>query len=249
MHLLGFSLDYSGAISHMFAWQRWLAMHSWQWVQGHGYVAMVALLFLSGAGLPLPEDIPLIAAGVSIARGGMTWAVAGPVAWFAMMLGDTSLYILGYIFAWRVVHLPLIGRHITTKRLQKCEACFHRWGILAIGIGRLFTGIRSAMVVAAGTLRFNYGKMLAADGIAAIVSGGAFMLMGYFAGRHAGQTRDFIEKYRQIFTPIALAAALALVIALWIRNRRRAAGEKIEATKQAAEHEAEPEIAETIKPA
>jgi membrane protein DedA with SNARE-associated domain len=244
MVIAGLSLDYSHAISHMFAWQSELVRYSWHGVESHGYIAMFALLFFSGAGLPLPEDVPLIAAGVSIAKGGMTWAVAGPVAWAGMMCGDTSLYVLGYIFGWRVVHLPLIGRHISPKRLKKCEDWFKRWGVWAVGLGRMFAGIRTAMVVAAGTMRFTYLKMLAADGLAAIISGGAFMVLGYWAGIHSGQTGDVIRKYRQWFTPIALVAAIALMIVLRIRSRSRRRAALAEVAAIADSHR---EIVETAK--
>jgi membrane-associated protein len=219
-------------------WQEALGTHAWRTMEAHGYIAMFLLLFFSGVGLPLPEDVPLIYAGVSIARRTMTWAVAGPVAWVAMMFGDSSLYILGYALGWRVVHLPVIGRHVSAKRLKRCEDWFQRWGIWAVGIGRMFAGIRTAMVVAAGTMRFTYLKMLAADGVAAIISGGAFMILGYWAGLHAGKTRDLIDKYRELFTPFALLAAILMIIYLYWRSRQRA----IAGAKQRRE------IAETIKP-
>jgi membrane protein DedA with SNARE-associated domain len=208
-------------IAQVFAWQEALAKRSWHWVEAHTYIAMFALLLASGMGLPLPEDVPLIAAGVCIARGTMTWIIAGPVAWVAMMLGDTALYILGYAFGYKVVHLPVIGRHVSQKRLKRCEEWFDRYGIWAVGIGRLFAGIRSAMVVAAGTMRFAYLKMLAADGVAAIISGGAFMVLGYWAGEHARPLRPLIEKYRLLISIIGLAAAIALMIVVWLRNRRK----------------------------
>jgi membrane protein DedA with SNARE-associated domain len=213
-------VDY-GLISDLFQWQKNLAHNSWHWIEAHGYWAMFVLLFSSGIGLPLPEDVPLTAAGVFIARGSMRWVIAAPLGWVAMMFGDSALYILGYLLGWRVVHLPMIGRHVSAKRLQKCEQWFHRWGAWAVGIGRMFMGIRSAMVVAAGTMRMNYLKMLIADGLAAMVTGGAFMIFGYWAGLHAGSIGPIIEEYRQVFSIIALVAAVALIVVLRLRARRR----------------------------
>jgi membrane protein DedA with SNARE-associated domain len=128
---------------------------------------------------------------------------------------------------------------VSAKRLKQCEDWFQRWGIWAIGIGRLFAGIRTAMVVAAGTMRFAYLKMLAADGVAALISGGAFMILGYWAGTHASKPRDLVDKYREYFTPIALTTAILMIIYLYWRSRRRAA---IAGARRRSE------IAETIKP-
>jgi membrane-associated protein len=233
------SLSDLHVIDHLFQWQKLLSEYARHWIEAHGYIAMFGLLFASGIGLPLPEDVPLIVAGVLIAHHSMTWAVAAPVAWFGMMCGDSALYILGYLLGWKVVHLPLLGRHLGIKRIQRCEGWFARWGIWAVGIGRMFAGIRTAIVVTAGTLRFNYAKLILADGAAAIISGGAFMILGYWAGMHARPLGPLIEKYRHMFTQGALIAALALMLVLWWRARRRAG----EAAAQAKD-----EVAHPVKP-
>jgi len=234
MHGLLASFSIYAAIDALFAWQQWLGHQSWQWIEHHGYIALFCLLFFSGLGLPLPEDVPLVAAGVQIARGSMTLFIAGPVAWVAMIMGDSALYLLGYLLGYRVVHFPLIGRHLRRDRLNKCEVWFERWGVWAIGIGRLFAGVRSAIVVAAGTMRFNYAKLLAADSMAAIVSGGGFMFLGFWAGRHSGPVRDIIERYKPYFTLGALILAILLIPLLWLRNRRRAAARRTDESTLAA---------------
>lgn len=209
------------ALHHFAQWEELLRHWAWTQVEQHGPVWLFMLLFLSGAGLPLPEDVPLVAAGVSVARGTMSWTTAGSVAWIAMMCGDTSLYILGYIFGHGILRIPIVGRHLSEKRLKQCEAWFGRWGVWAVGIGRMFAGIRTAIVVAAGTMRFNYGKLILADGIAAIVSGGAFLILGYWAGTHAEAAWPLIARYRDLFSLIALFAAIALLIVLRVRNHRK----------------------------
>ncbi|HUB24762.1 MAG TPA: DedA family protein [Tepidisphaeraceae bacterium] len=213
--------DYQ-VVNQVMVWEE--AMRHWAWhhVEENGPVWLFLLLFLSGAGLPLPEDVPLVAAGVSVARGHMSWAVACSVAWVAMMCGDTSLYVLGYIFGYRILHIPVLGRHISEKRLKQCECWFDRWGIWAVALGRMFAGIRTAIVVTAGTMRFNYGKLILADGAAAVVSGGAFLILGYWAGSHLRDIRPLVEHYRNLFSLIALAAAIALIPILRLRARRKA---------------------------
>ena len=215
-------------ITRLYEWDKQLAGHAWHFVVTHGPEALFFLLFASGLGLPLPEDVPLIAAGFCIAQKKMLWIVGAPVAWFAMMCGDSSLYILGYLLGWRVVHLPLLGRHLSEARLKKCAGWFDRWGMWTVGIGRMFAGIRTAIVVTAGSLRFNYAKLIVADGLAAMVSGGAFMLLGYWAGLQATKFKNsrpviepMVEKYRTVFTLVALGAAFGLIIILWWRTRRR----------------------------
>ena len=66
-----------------------------QWMAAGGYFVLFGLLFACGLGLPLPEDIPLLAAGVMIANGKMTLAIAGVCAWCGIIAGDCVLYHLG----------------------------------------------------------------------------------------------------------------------------------------------------------
>jgi len=225
---------------YIFQWQHELGMYAWHAVEAHGYIAIFLLLFLSGVGLPLPEDVPLIAAGVAIARRGMIWSIAGPVAWVAMMLGDSALYVIGYALGRRVIHLPIIGKHVSEIRLKRCERWFDQWGIWAVGIGRMFAGIRTAIVVTAGTMRFHYFKLLMADGCAAIISGGAFMILGYWAALHAQRASEIVEPYSLDLKFIALGACLVLIVVLWWRSRAKRASLAMAAKVDQVAHPIEP---------
>ena len=75
---------------------------------------------------------------------------------------------------------------MTREGIVKAEVLFDRWGIWVVAIGRMFAGVRGAMVVAAGATRFNFTKFVVADGLAALVSGGLFMGLGYWAGIKLG---------------------------------------------------------------
>lgn len=221
MYLPVSSSDLHWALTRYLEWQGVLAHWAKHQIELYRYPALFLLLFASGAGLPLPEDIPLLFAGALIARHSMTWTGAGLTAWFGMLCGDTMLYVIGYKLGWKIVHLPLLGRHLTQSRLKRCEDWFKRWGLCAIGIGRLFAGIRTAMVAMAGTMRYPYGKLLLADGVAAFVSGAGFVILGYWATSHAEKLDDLAARYREGLSLFAVIALLALLIFLRWRNRHR----------------------------
>ena len=90
--------------------------------------------------------------------------------------------------------------------------------------GRLIAGIRGAMVVAAGTIRFNFIKFVIADGLAALVSGWLFIALGYWGGKKIGdpaETMRRIEPYKEwVFVGIAVAALLTIAY-FWWRHRRQ----------------------------
>ena len=187
------------------------------WLSAGGYVMLFTLLFACGLGLPLPEDIPLIIAGALIANGQMTWPIAGACAWCGIIGGDCVLYYLSRKYGMNVTKAPLIGKHVTRERIEKVEAMFERYGVGVVAICRLFAGIRGAMVIAAGVVRFNFIKFVVADGLAALVSGGLFMLFGWWVGQKL--TKELVHEFKELF--IAGAAVLALAFVLWTVWKRR----------------------------
>ncbi len=196
-----------------------------RWIEAGGYVVLFALLFACGLGLPLPEDIPLLIAGLLISQGKMSWIAAGIFAWCGIIGGDCVLYSFGKRFGLNITRVPFVGKHLTRQRIEHAERLFDRWGIWVVAIGRLFAGIRGAMVVAAGATRYSFVKFIIADGLAAIVSGGMFMTLGWWAGRWFGdlsdpRVTDRIRETKHILLAIAIVAVVIFVGYLWVRRRK-----------------------------
>ena len=203
------------------------------WIRTHleqgGYGLLFLLLFCCGLGLPLPEDIPLLIAGALIAKGKMSLAVAAICAWCGIVGGDVVLYHLGLFFGLEVQRIPGIGRHLSKKRLDQVHAMFERWGVWVVAVGRMFAGIRGAMVVVAGATRFTFWKFLIADGLAALVSGGLFLFLGYVFGRNMDALLERVEKGK-IWALIAVIL-IALGFGAWIFFKQRL---KRQANREAA---------------
>ena len=187
------------------------------WISAGGYVMLFGLLFACGLGLPLPEDIPLIIGGALVAKGQMTWPIAGACAWCGIIGGDCVLYYLARKYGMNVTKAPLIGKHVTQARIEHVERMFEKYGVGVVAICRLFAGIRGAMVIAAGVVRFNFIKFVVADGIAALISGGMFMVFGWWVGQKL--TKEVIHEFKEWF--IVGAIVLAAGFILWIVWKRR----------------------------
>ena len=205
----------------------WIALFSPEqverWFEWGGYFILFALLFACGLGLPMPEDIPLLAAGYFIALGKFQWGAVAVVAWLGIIGGDCVLYSFGRRYGLNITRVPFVGKHVTRERILRAEELFARWGIWVVAVGRMFAGIRGAMVVAAGATRYNFLKFVIADGLAALVSGGLFVALGYWAGIKLGsisEMRQRIKNYEHwVFIVLGVAVA-AVVSYYWWRRRR-----------------------------
>src|SRR3954454_2383194 len=78
-----------------------------------GYFVLFGLLFSCGLGMPLPEDIPLLVAGMLIGSGHMHFAGAAVFAWCGIIGGDCVLYYMGRRFGLNITRVPFVGKHVT----------------------------------------------------------------------------------------------------------------------------------------
>lgn len=209
------------------------------WVQGNGFwggvLVVFGLLFACGLGLPLPEDIPLIVSGAFLVSDTRSWIIVGTACWTGIIGGDVCLYYMGRKYGMNITRLPIIGKHVTAERIQHVEKLFEQYGVMVVAVGRLFAGIRGAMVVTAGTLKYNFLKFIIADGVAAIISGGLFMLLGHWIGRNLDDQK--IREFKHWF--IAGAVVLACGVLIWIIWRRRTHSSISEKIEKALEHRIE----------
>ncbi|MCS7034110.1 MAG: DedA family protein [Phycisphaerae bacterium] len=209
------------------------------WVQDHGFWGGVAivfgLLFACGLGLPLPEDIPLLVSGAFLISDARSWFIVGAACWAGIIGGDICLYALGHKYGMNITKVPFIGKHLTAERIQHVEKLFERYGVMVVAVGRLFAGIRGAMVVTAGTIRYNFAKFLIADGVAAFFSGGFFLVLGHWVGRSL--TDETIQEFKHWF--IAGAVVLVCMVLIWVIWRRRTGSTVSERIEQKIEQRIE----------
>ena len=97
-----------------------------EFVNNFTYLGIFAVLLLGSLGVPLPEEMPIIAAAVLSQEGIVRWWLALPVCLLGVLSGDMVLYWVGRhwgadILAWRVVRLVL-----THKREQWLKAAYRR---------------------------------------------------------------------------------------------------------------------------
>jgi membrane protein DedA with SNARE-associated domain len=197
--------------------------HVSRWFEVGGYFVLFGLLFACGLGLPLPEDVPLLLGGFAVAQGKMHLLPVCILAWCGIIGGDCMLYSFGKRYGLNITRVPMIGKHVTRERIERAEKLFERWGVWVVAVGRLLAGIRGAMVVAAGTIRFNFIKFIIADGLAALVSGGLWIWLGHWVGKKMGNIEDIeknIAPYKHWVTVGTAVLVILAVAYIWWRSMR-----------------------------
>lgn len=186
-----------------------------------GYVAVFAALLLCGAGIPLPEDITLVAGGVIAGLGYANVHAMAAVALVGVLAGDAAMFLLGHRYGARIMRWPPVAWLFTPARYAKVQEKFARYGNRLLFLARFLPGMRTAVYLSAGaTHRVSFLRFLLLDGLAALISVPVWVYLGYAGANNREWLAMWIGRGQHGAWILAGLLALALLM-LWWRRRRR----------------------------
>lgn len=199
-----------------------LAWNVQDWMQHAFYPVLLLVLVATSLGVPVPEDVPLIAAGVILSQhpGVATWTGTLSIALLGVMCGDVVLYVLGGRWGPEVFEHRWVKRLITPERLEKMSCKFNRYGMWMCFFGRFFMGVRGAMCITAGVTRFPFWRFLLADVAGAVISIPLFVWLGYWFANVIPTLTAYIHVVRW-GTLAGAVVILAGCLMYWRRRRRK----------------------------
>jgi membrane protein DedA with SNARE-associated domain len=190
------------------------------WLQA-SYLGIVVFLTLTGLGLPIPEEVPIVAAGVASRAGALDWYKALPACLVGALLGDSLMYGIGRFFGARVLREhPWWSGFLTPEREKTIEDLINRHGIKAFFVARFLVGLRSPFYLTAGILRVKYRWFLFADFLCASVVIGGFFGLAYLFGDRITGLIQLLERGFTLVVVAVLLVALAVVAFFSFRRRR-----------------------------
>ena len=188
----------------------------------NGYLAVFIALMICGAGLPLPEDITLVAGGVIAGLGYVNVHGMFALAMFGVLLGDSAIFLLGHHYGARMLKWRLVARILTPKRYAMVQEKFVRYGNRMLFIARFLPGMRTTVYITAGTShRVSFTRFLLIDGLAALISVPFWVYLGYFGADNHEWLMKWVRRGQgSLWALVGLVVLTALV--LWWRHRRHA---------------------------
>jgi membrane protein DedA with SNARE-associated domain len=172
------------------------------------YCTIVGILFICSIGVPIPEDITLLSAGL-LASGHRISLMGALVSGFAgVLIGDAILFFLGRRFGKRFFALPGLRRIFTPTRILAAEARIRKNGPFICFIARFLPGLRSPIFAMSGALGVKRSTFFMLDGLAALLSVPLWVYIGYWVGDNFD---DALDMAKQIQTYI-ISGVLFLII-------------------------------------
>ena len=183
-----------------------------QTLVGHfAYAGIFAALLLSSLGVPLPEEVTVVSAGLLAHAGAVRWWLALPVCVVGVLSGDIVLYWVGRHWGRRVLGWGLVRRVLSPEREAALETAYQSRGVIIVFTARHVMGLRAAAFLTAGVARVSFPRFLLADAAAVMLGVPVSFGLAYF---FSDQVWRILEDVRRVERWAVLAVIVA--VAVWL---------------------------------
>jgi membrane protein DedA with SNARE-associated domain len=175
------------------------------------YVGLFLVLFGAGLGLPVPEEVPIVAGGLLAHSNVVRWWIALPVCVLGALSGDVMLYWAGRHWGERILAWRVVRRVLSRAREEQLKGAYRRHGVKIVFAARHLIALRAAAFLTAGIAGIPFWKFLAVDAGAALVGVPVAFGIGFL---FAGQVEDVMADVHRVERWLVLCALVG--VAGWL---------------------------------
>lgn len=189
--------------------------------QQFGYFAVFWVLVLCGFGIPIPEDVTLVAGGVISGLGYTNVHIMFAVGMAGVLVGDGLMFLLGRHYGERILRSKIGARLMPPKRYAQVQKKFDQYGNRVLFVARFLPGLRSPMFLAAGMSRkISFWRWLAMDGLAAALSVPVWVYLGDFGAENKDWLLKQIHRFQFGLYAVCLIGGAWLGWRMWRKRRQ-----------------------------
>lgn len=183
------------------------------------YSAIFFVLIICGFGVPIPEDVTIISAGILVSTGSISLIGAYIVCFVGILGGDFTLFYIGRRYGKKAFTWPIFRRILTPKRIALAEEKVQSNAKFICFIARFLPGIRSVVFLTSGAMKVPIRTFFIQDGFAALISVPVWIELGRFAGNNLDKALQIAKEFH-IYIFIGIAVAI-LFYYLWKKYFKR----------------------------
>ena len=181
----------------------------------YGYLAILVLMTLESALIPIPSEVTMVFGGFLVARGDLDFVLVGLLGAAANLLGSWIAYGVGLVGG-----RPLVerwGRYVFLRahELDRAEAWWAERGEVAVFVGRLLPVVRTFISLPAGIARMPFAKFTFYTFLGCVPWSFALAWAGVLLGDN---WEVFVRNSQPVV--IGIAVLTAGLIAWWLLRRR-----------------------------
>ncbi|AXK38373.1 DedA family protein [Crenobacter cavernae] len=189
---------------------------------GYGYLAVFLVLLACGFGVPIPEDITLVAGGIISGLGYANVHTMFVVGMAGVLIGDGVMFALGRIYGHKVLRIRPVAKILTEERFHQVQEKFAKYGNWVLFVARFLPGLRSPIFLTAGmTRRVPVWRFFALDGFAALISVPVWVYLGHFGAYNRDWLMTMVHRGQSGLLIAVGLMAIALAVFIWKKHRAR----------------------------
>jgi len=176
----------------------------------YGYAAILGLMILESASMPIPSELLLPAAGYFSSQGALYLPFTIVIVLIGSFVGMAINYYIAYFIGKDIIYKHLRLFHIKKESLEAFEEWFKNNGAFAVFISRMLPLVRGLINFPAGFALMDPKKFYSYSMLGAAIWDIALVLFGYAFGTYA-----FSEQSNIVVLSIAVAAFGIVLYAIY----------------------------------
>lgn len=204
------------------------SQYAYQPMYVYGFI--VVFMLASSYGLPVPEELVLISAGLVAYMAQVPDKFPPPypgaegvdvitlciVCFLAVLFSDLQVYLIGKYFGGRIIKTKFFQKQVAGEGFDKINIFFQKYGGLACGIFRFTPGLRFPGHLSCGLLGIPLWKFLAIDILAAGLS---VPTQVYFVATYGEIILEKMTEFKMyLLMVLGVVAVVWLVRKLYLRK-------------------------------
>jgi membrane protein DedA with SNARE-associated domain len=193
------------------------------------YLLVLGGLVAAGLGVPITEDVYILASGVLAQRGLVSTPGIFAVCVVGVIVGDVLIFTIARRLGRAAYDRPLFARLMPPARRERIEALMERRGGLIIFGARFVAGVRMPVFATAAVHGMSLPRFLAWDVAALVFSAPLVFGMGYLFANEVSAVAAGVGRARNWILLGVLCAVAALIfgyaLVRYFRARRASAAD------------------------
>lgn len=185
------------------------------------YLGIFLVLFMAGLGVPIPEEAPILAAGVLASQDVIKWWLGLAVCFVGVLSGDAALYWVGHHWGEHIMDWRFTRFVLTPEREKLVVEAYHRHGVKIVFTARFVVGFRAAAFLTAGIAGIPFWKFLLVDGLAAVVGVPLGFGVAYLFTDQLPAILHGVHRFERIFALAGMVLLAAVIGYAAYRKSRR----------------------------
>lgn len=187
----------------------------------HAYGLIFGVLFVCGMGVPIPEDITLITAGLLAGQGKISLTGAMIVGFIGVLIGDTILFLIGQKFGRKVFTWPVFNKVFTESTIVKAELQIMTHAKKICFTARFMPGLRAPIFLTAGIMKVPFRTFFFQDGLAAVLSVPVWIYLGYWFSDNIDEALAYAKDINVIIISVLVLAVAAFFYFQWKKKKNQ----------------------------